>query len=147
MVTPTRLWTSVHEDGGERVYGVNTECFPADDGNVRGLRAHEVKLAGGPFQKIEGTDFEIRCELVLPKVDVLHALEVGIGVRRRCSPGEIHVPGGPWAGATVGEAEIECQAALEDPRIGEIVSRRASTRWKTTFLRSRIGASRVARAR
>jgi glutamate synthase (NADPH/NADH) small chain len=58
--------SSAHEEGGERVYSVNTECFLADEhGNVRALRAHEVKFADGKFQKLEGTDFELPCELVL----------------------------------------------------------------------------------
>jgi glutamate synthase (NADPH/NADH) small chain len=62
--------SSAHEEGGERVYAVNTECFLGDDdGNVRALRAHEVeqKFASGrmTFEKIEGTDFELPCELVL----------------------------------------------------------------------------------
>ena len=36
--------SSAHEEGGERVYSVNTECFLGDDdGNVRALRAHEVE--------------------------------------------------------------------------------------------------------
>jgi glutamate synthase (NADPH/NADH) small chain len=58
--------SSAHEEGGERVFSVNTECFLGDDdGRVRGLRAHEVRLVDGRFQKVDGTDFEIRCELVL----------------------------------------------------------------------------------
>src|SRR5947209_284344 len=58
--------SSAHEEGGERVYSVNTECFLGDDaGNVRALRAHEVELVYGKFQKIAGTDFELECELVL----------------------------------------------------------------------------------
>jgi len=62
--------SSAHEEGGQRVYAVNTECFLGDDdGNVRALRAHEVeqKIADGrmTFEKIEGTDFELPCELVL----------------------------------------------------------------------------------
>jgi glutamate synthase (NADPH) small chain len=52
------------------VYAVNTECFLGDDaGNVRALRAHEVEqnLVDGrmTFEKVEGTDFELPCELVL----------------------------------------------------------------------------------
>src|SRR5436190_242807 len=35
------------------------------EGNVRALRAHEVEMVDGKFQKIEGTDFELECELVL----------------------------------------------------------------------------------
>jgi glutamate synthase (NADPH/NADH) small chain len=58
--------TSAHEEGGERVYSVNTECFLGDEnGNVRALRAHEVQMVDGRFEKIEGTDFELPCELVL----------------------------------------------------------------------------------
>ncbi len=72
---PTNPWptwsnifrvSSAHEEGGDRVYSVNTECFLADDdGNVRALRAHEVEMVDGRFEKIEGTDFELPCELVL----------------------------------------------------------------------------------
>ena len=57
--------TSAHEEGGERVYSVNTECFLGDDdGNLVGLRAHEVEMRDGRFEKIEGTDFELECERV-----------------------------------------------------------------------------------
>jgi glutamate synthase (NADPH) small chain len=58
--------SSAHEEGGERVYSVNTECFLGDDdGNLRALRAHEVRMVDGRFEKVEGTDFELPCELVL----------------------------------------------------------------------------------
>jgi glutamate synthase (NADPH/NADH) small chain len=58
--------TSAHEEGGERVYSVNTECFLGDDeGRVRALRLHEVELRDGRFEKVEGTDREIPCQLVL----------------------------------------------------------------------------------
>jgi glutamate synthase (NADPH/NADH) small chain len=58
--------SSAHEEGGERVFSVNTECFLDDgDGHVRALRAHEVELVDGRFQKVEGTEFELPCELVL----------------------------------------------------------------------------------
>ncbi|MDZ7675610.1 MAG: glutamate synthase subunit beta [Acidimicrobiales bacterium] len=58
--------SSAHEEGGERVYSVNTEEFVGDDyGRVRLLRAHEVEMVDGRFQKIEGTDFELECDLVL----------------------------------------------------------------------------------
>jgi glutamate synthase (NADPH/NADH) small chain len=62
--------SSAHEEGGERVFSVNTECFLGDEhGNVRALRAHEVTqvFADGrmSFDKVEGSDFELQCELVL----------------------------------------------------------------------------------
>ncbi len=58
--------SSAHEEGGERVYSVNTERFVGDEGGaVRGLVAHEVEMKDGRFEKVEGTDFELPCELVL----------------------------------------------------------------------------------
>src|SRR5437867_36563 len=70
--TPWPLWplmfrtSSAHEEGGERVFSVNTECFLGDDeGRVRALRAHEVEMVDGKFVKVDGTDFELPCELVL----------------------------------------------------------------------------------
>ncbi len=58
--------SSAHEEGCERVFAVNTERFLADDaGNVCGLRAHEVEMVEGRFDKIEGTDFDLDCDLVL----------------------------------------------------------------------------------
>jgi glutamate synthase (NADPH/NADH) small chain len=74
--TPWPTWplmfrtSSAHEEGGERVFSVNTECFLGDeDGRVRALRAHEVEqvFTDGrmSFEKVEGTDFELECELVL----------------------------------------------------------------------------------
>jgi glutamate synthase (NADPH/NADH) small chain len=69
--TPWPTWplmfrtSSAHEEGGERVFSVNTECFLGDaDGQLRGLRAHEVEMVDGRFVKVEGTDFDLECELV-----------------------------------------------------------------------------------
>jgi glutamate synthase (NADPH/NADH) small chain len=74
--TPWPMWplmfrtSSAHEEGCERVFSVNTECFLGDeDGRVKALRAHEVEqvVEDGRmrFAKIEGTDFDLPCELVL----------------------------------------------------------------------------------
>jgi glutamate synthase (NADPH/NADH) small chain len=55
--------SSAHEEGGERVFAVNTERFLGDeDGNVRALALHEVDAR---FSKIEGTEREIPADLVL----------------------------------------------------------------------------------
>ena len=57
--------SSAHEEGGERVYSVNTERFVDDgNGNVRALLLHEVKMVDGKFEKVEGTDREIPADLV-----------------------------------------------------------------------------------
>jgi glutamate synthase (NADPH) small chain len=57
--------SSAHEEGGERVFSVNTEEFVGHEGHVTGLRAHEVRMDGGKFVKVEGTDFELEADLVL----------------------------------------------------------------------------------
>ena len=58
--------SSAHEEGGERIYQVNTECFVGDEqGNVSALRAHQVEMVDGRFEKVEGTEFDLPCELVL----------------------------------------------------------------------------------
>ena len=58
--------SSAHEEGGERVYSVNTERFVDDgDGNVKALLIHEVELVDGRFQKVEGTERELPADLVL----------------------------------------------------------------------------------
>lgn len=57
--------SSAHEEGGERLYSVNTERFIDDGaGNVRALQIHEVEFVDGRFVKIEGTDTEIPADLV-----------------------------------------------------------------------------------
>ncbi|MDE0872395.1 MAG: glutamate synthase subunit beta [Acidimicrobiales bacterium] len=57
--------TSAHEEGGERVYSVNTDKFLGNEaGNLRGLAAHEVAMTDGRFKKVEGTDFELAVDLV-----------------------------------------------------------------------------------
>jgi glutamate synthase (NADPH/NADH) small chain len=61
--------SSAHEEGGERVYAVNTlEFLGDDDGNVRALRAVEVRsevVDGRPtFVPVEGSEFELECDLV-----------------------------------------------------------------------------------
>ena len=57
--------TSAHEEGGERVYSVNTERFLDDgQGNVRALLLHEVEMVEGRFVKIDGTDRELPADLV-----------------------------------------------------------------------------------
>jgi glutamate synthase (NADPH/NADH) small chain len=58
--------SSAHEEGGERLYSVNTERFLGDEaGNVRALLLHEVERVDGRFAKVEGTERELRAELVL----------------------------------------------------------------------------------
>jgi glutamate synthase (NADPH/NADH) small chain len=69
--TPWPTWplvyrtSSAHEEGGERVFSVNTERFVDDgDGRVRALLVHEVEMVDGRFEKVEGTDQEIAADYV-----------------------------------------------------------------------------------
>jgi len=61
--------TSAHEEGGERVYSVNTEEFLGDDdGNLVGLRYSEVeqRFVDGrmSFEKVEGSEQVLDVDLV-----------------------------------------------------------------------------------
>ena len=57
--------TSAHEEGGERMYSVNTECFVDNgEGRVQSLKLHEVEMVDGKFVKVEGTDHEIAADFV-----------------------------------------------------------------------------------
>ena len=59
------------EEGGERLFSVTTAEFVDDgDGHVRALRGAEVELTYGDdgrpeFVPVEGSEFELPCELVL----------------------------------------------------------------------------------
>ena len=88
--TPWPTWplmmrtASAHEEGVERVYAVNTVSFLGDDdGNVTGLRAVEVRseiVDGRPtFVTVDGTEFELPCELVLLALGFTGAERQGLG--------------------------------------------------------------------
>jgi glutamate synthase (NADPH/NADH) small chain len=59
--------SSAHEEGGERLFSVNTTEFVADeDGKLAALRLVEVaRDENGRFQPVEGTQRELECQLVL----------------------------------------------------------------------------------
>jgi glutamate synthase (NADPH/NADH) small chain len=57
---------AAHEEGGERVYSVNTKEILGDDlGRVRALRMVEVEPGDRGFAEVEGTEREIPAQLVL----------------------------------------------------------------------------------
>ncbi|GAA1874484.1 glutamate synthase subunit beta [Lapillicoccus jejuensis] len=70
---------SAHEENGERVYAVNTECFLGDeDGRVRALQLVEVELVDGRFQKVEGSEKEVPAQLVLLAMGFLGPERAGL---------------------------------------------------------------------
>jgi glutamate synthase (NADPH/NADH) small chain len=112
--TPWPTWplmfrtSSAHEEGGERVFAVNTLEFTGDDGGrVRGLRGCSVEMSivdGRPrFDPVAGTEFELPCELVLlalgfsgPEPALASAFGVSLGPRgtiARSATYETDVPG------------------------------------------------------
>ena len=57
--------TSAHEEGGDRLYSVNTERFVDDgSGRVRGLEIHGVEMVNGKFEKVPGTERELLADHV-----------------------------------------------------------------------------------
>jgi len=58
--------SSAHEEGGERMFSVTTKKFLGDDqGNVRALQICEVKNENGKFVEVDGTQRELKADLVL----------------------------------------------------------------------------------
>jgi glutamate synthase (NADPH) small chain len=70
---------SAHEEGGERVYAVNTkEVLGDEDGRVRALRLVEVRRGDQGFEEVEGTEREIPAQLVLLAMGFLGPQGVGV---------------------------------------------------------------------
>jgi glutamate synthase (NADPH/NADH) small chain len=58
--------SSAHEEGGERMFAVSTDSFAGDEhGNVRALIITDVKSENGKFVSIEGSQRELKADLVL----------------------------------------------------------------------------------
>ncbi|GAB3698432.1 glutamate synthase subunit beta [Saccharopolyspora tripterygii] len=58
--------TSAHEEGGERLYSVNTQEYVGDDqGSLQALRLVEVQRGESGFEPVPGTEREIPAQLVL----------------------------------------------------------------------------------
>jgi glutamate synthase (NADPH/NADH) small chain len=82
-LTPWPQWPLIlrtspaHEEGGERRFAVSTTELAGEDGRVVALRGHAV---GPPpsFERIEGSEFEIRADLVLLAMGFLHTQHEGL---------------------------------------------------------------------
>jgi glutamate synthase (NADPH/NADH) small chain len=58
--------SSAHEEGGERIFSVNTDRFVGNaEGSVRALVLNEVQLVDGKFVTVPGTERELKADLVL----------------------------------------------------------------------------------
>ncbi len=69
--TPWPTWplmlrtSSAHEEGGERLFSVNTVRFTGVDGAVSGIELVDVELVAGSFVPVEGTTRVLPAQLVL----------------------------------------------------------------------------------
>ena len=69
--TPWPTWplvyrtSSAHEEGGERVFSVNTQRFVGADDRVEGLELVEVELKDGRFEPVPGSERTLPAQLVL----------------------------------------------------------------------------------
>lgn len=77
---PMKLRTSSsHEEGAERMWSVNTIRFNDDgNGNVKSLSCRKVEFKDGKFIDIEGSDFELKAELVLLAMGFLGPVKSGM---------------------------------------------------------------------
>jgi glutamate synthase (NADPH) small chain len=57
--------SAAHEEGGERVFGVNSTSIEGKDGCVSGLHLVEGKRIPGGFIPTEGTEFHLDCDMIL----------------------------------------------------------------------------------
>jgi glutamate synthase (NADPH/NADH) small chain len=82
-LTPWPQWplimrtSGAHEEGGARDFSVMTTHFEGEDGRVKRLHGHSV---GPPpsFEKIDGSEFSIDCDLALLAMGFLHPQHEGV---------------------------------------------------------------------
>jgi glutamate synthase (NADPH) small chain len=92
---PWPLWplilrtSSSHEEGGAREFGVSTERFEGEDGNVKKLHCVRVAQRGGRFERVEGGELALDADLVLLALGFSHPVQggllsdLGLGLDRR----------------------------------------------------------------
>ncbi|GAC1325501.1 MAG: glutamate synthase subunit beta [Thermoleophilaceae bacterium] len=82
-LTPWPRWPLIlrtspaHEEGGERRFSVMTTHFTGNDGRVTQLHGHEVGPPPG-FDKVDGSEFTLRADLVLLAMGFLHTRHEGL---------------------------------------------------------------------
>jgi glutamate synthase (NADPH/NADH) small chain len=96
--------SSSQEEGAERDWSVMTKAFHGENGKVTKLEAVRVELVNGQFKEIEGSNFDIPCDLVLlamgfvgpEKAGLLEQLGVALDARGNVAigaDGSTSVPG------------------------------------------------------
>jgi len=96
--------SSAHEEGGERLFAVNTAEFIAEGGELTGLRISDVELVNGKFEDVPHTDRIIPADFVFlamgfigpEKSELIPQLEVQLDERgniKRAHDYSTNVPG------------------------------------------------------
>jgi glutamate synthase (NADPH/NADH) small chain len=96
--------SSAHEEGGERLFAVNTAEFIAEGGELTGLRISDVELVNGKFEDVPHTDRIIPADFVFlamgfigpEKSELIPPLEVQLDERgniKRAHDYSTNVPG------------------------------------------------------
>jgi glutamate synthase (NADPH/NADH) small chain len=71
--------SSAHEEGGERLFSVNTEEFlGGPDGELRALKLVDVARVGGKFEPVEGSEREVPADLVFLAMGFLGPQKEGL---------------------------------------------------------------------
>ena len=82
--TPWPTWpliyrtSSAHEEGGERMFSVNTQRFVGADGRLSGLELVDVELVDGRFTPVDGTARVLPAQLVLLAMGFTGPLRTGL---------------------------------------------------------------------
>jgi len=96
--------SSAHEEGGERLFAVNTSEFISENGVLMGLRISDVELVNGKFVDVPNTEKVIPADFVLlamgfvgpEKSELIPQLEVELDERgniKRANDYSTNVPG------------------------------------------------------
>jgi glutamate synthase (NADPH/NADH) small chain len=82
--TPWPAWplvlrsSSSHEEGGAREWSISTERFRGEAGRVTSLSCVRVEPKGGRFERVAGSEHEVRADLVLLAMGFVHPEHPGI---------------------------------------------------------------------
>jgi len=82
--TPWPTWpliyrtSSAHEEGGERMFSVNTQRFVGADGRLSGLELVDVELVDGRFTPVDATARVLPAQLVLLAMGFTGPLRTGL---------------------------------------------------------------------
>ena len=77
--------SAAHEEGGERVFGVNSTSIEGTDGKVTGLHMVEGKRIPGGFIPTEGTETHFDADLILIALGFVGPEKAGPARRSRCA--------------------------------------------------------------